>query len=485
MSEPTSVDQAAQRQPLGAVLRDSLRWTWPLVLRGLGVIFLLVLLLPDANEPVNFLGLLRGTAVWTAVLFVALFVGRALWSSRPLLDRAFAWAGFAATFFGLVMLLVFCLQLVVEAHGWFTHTPRLVERHNARLKQQAEESTGAGLEKTIHDGLARVDEEMQRELDAVEKQAEAKPRDRAQLEAKRAAIRADFEKIRERRRANLELTAKEKLVEYQRNYRPDTSPLGVLGHFLTHGPSDLPQDSGIWPALLGSLFVAFITILFAVPVGVAAALYLEEYRAGGWLNNLIQVNINNLAGVPSVVYGILGAFVFVELIFKPLEAGGFGVAARNVLGGGLTLGLLTLPVVIVAAQEAIRAVPVSIRHGAYALGATRWQVLWHHVLPLARPGILTGTILSLSRAIGEAAPLVLFGALLFVNENPSLFSRFTILPMQIFGWADLPPELLEGERVEIWRYNAAMASLVLLAVLLALNAVAIVMRNRGQRRAKW
>jgi phosphate transport system permease protein len=175
----------------------------------------------------------------------------------------------------------------------------------------------------------------------------------------------------------------------------------------------------------------------------------------------------------------------VELIFKPLEAAGAAVAARNVLGGGLTLGLLTLPVVIVAAQEAIRAVPVTVRHGAYALGATRWQVIWHHVLPLARPGILTGTILALARAVGEAAPLVLFGALLFVNEDPGLFSRFTILPMQIFGWADLPAVIEGDERVEIWRYNAAMASLLLLTVLLALNAVAIVLRSRTQLKTKW
>jgi ABC-type phosphate transport system permease subunit len=194
------------------------------------------------------------------------------------------------------------------------------------------------------------------------------------------------------------------------------------------------------------------------------------------------------------------------------------IAARNVLGGGLTLALLTLPVVIVSAQEAIRAVPPSIRHGAYALGATQWQVIWHHVLPLARPGILTGTILAVARAIGEAAPLILFGALLLVQQEPSLFSRFTIMPMQIFGWVDRPTPalpapleqqvastmgLLAGatpatplaacasaayvptQSIEIWRYNAAMASILLLIVLLGLNAVAIVLRNRAQRKMRW
>jgi phosphate transport system permease protein len=163
------------------------------------------------------------------------------------------------------------------------------------------------------------------------------------------------------------------------------------------------------------------------------------------------------------------------------------IAARNVFGGGLTLALLTLPVVIVSAQEAIRAVPISIRQGAYALGATRWQVIYYNVLPMARPGILTGTILSLSRAIGEAAPLVMFGALLFVNQNPTPFSRFTIMPMQIFGWSDRPaiPVPYQEESVEIWKYNAALASVLLLVMLLSLNGLAIYLRNRAQRSTRY
>ncbi|MCI0379460.1 MAG: phosphate ABC transporter permease PstA, partial [Gemmataceae bacterium] len=292
--------------------------------------------------------------------------------------------------------------------------------------------------------------------------------------------------VYEQQFADLEIDVAEKKVVADMPLR-ETSGWSVFTHFLSHGPSSQPQDAGIYPALLGSLWVGLITLLFAVPVGVGAALYLEEYKHSGWLGKLIQVNINNLAGVPSVVYGILGAFVFVELIFKQLENAypDSGIAARNVLGGGLTLGLLTLPVVIVAAQEAIRAVPSSIRHGAYALGATHWQVIWHNVLPMARPGILTGTILSLSRAIGEAAPLILFGALLFVNQDPSLFTRFTILPMQIFGWADRPAVTVDGETIEIWKYNAAMAIVVLMVMLLAMNAVAIVLRNRAQRRMRY
>lgn len=285
----------------------------------------------------------------------------------------------------------------------------------------------------------------------------------------------------------------------------DTSTWGVFRDFLTSGPASEAHNAGIFTALLGSLWVAGITVLFAVPVGVGAALYLEEYRTAGWLGNLIQININNLAGVPSVVYGILGGWVFVT-IFSAIENNQSqlvqalaeesaatlslwdriclllpAVSSRNVLGGGLTLGLLTLPVVIVSAQEAIRAVPSSIRHGAYALGATQWQTIWHNVLPMARPGILTGTILSLSRAIGEAAPLVLFGALLFVDQNPGPFTRFTVLPMQVFSWAERPAE----GGIEIWRYNAAMAILVLLVVLMAMNAIAIILRNRAQKRMRY
>jgi phosphate transport system permease protein len=237
--------------------------------------------------------------------------------------------------------------------------------------------------------------------------------------------------------------------------------------------------------LWGSIWLGLITVLFSVPIGVGAALYLEEYRAEGWLASVIQININNLAGVPSVVYGILGGFVFVYF-FKTLQQP--DIAPRNLLGGGLTLGLLTLPMVIVSAQEAIRAVPISLRQGAYALGATKWQVMWTIVLPMARPGILTGTILSLSRAIGEAAPLVLFGAQLFVDQSPSLFTRFTALPLQIFGWCDRPsiadPQGGE-ESIDMWKYNAALASTVLLIVLLGMNGVAIYLRNRAQQKMRY
>jgi phosphate transport system permease protein len=224
-----------------------------------------------------------------------------------------------------------------------------------------------------------------------------------------------------------------------------------------------------------------VTILFAFPVGVGAAIYLEEYARDNWLNRLIQTNINNLAGVPSIVYGILGLAIFVRAL-HPLTSGSiFGLAdpatasGRTVLSAGLTLGLLVLPIIIINAQEAIRAVPQSLRQASYAVGATRWQTVWSHVLPGALPGILTGTILAISRAIGETAPLVVIGASTAISFDPtSPFSKFTTLPIQIYQWTSRPQDE--------FRALAAAAILVLLVLLLGLNAAAIFLRNRFSRR---
>lgn len=377
---------------------------------------------------------------------------------RRLLERAFAAWAVLATFFGLAMLVIFFVTLARDTARWFRTLPPLIEQRNAELRQRVEEARHP--EASVVRRLTQIDAELENELQKTPP-------------AGHAALRARYEQVKVRERENLQLLHTEWLRS-ERELRPDTSPPALLGYFFTHGPSSLPQDAGILPALLGSLFLSVLTVLVAVPLGVGAAIYLEEYRTSSRLANLIQVNINNLAGVPSVMYGILGAYVFVELIFKPLESP--TMAARNVLGGGLTLALLTLPVIIVAAQEAIRAVPGSLRQGAFALGATRWQVVQQVVLPSALPGILTGVILALSRALGEAAPLILFGALLFVSHNPDLFSRFTVLPMQIFGWSERP--------AEVWRYNAAVASAVLVLALLALNAAAIYLRQRAQRQVR-
>lgn len=247
-----------------------------------------------------------------------------------------------------------------------------------------------------------------------------------------------------------------------------------------------PQSSevvtaGVRTAILGSLWTILITILFAFPLGVGAAIYLEEYAVGNWLSRLIQTNINNLAGVPSIIYGILGLAIFVRALEKLTSGAVFGLVdlttanGRTVLSAGLTLGLLVLPIIIINAQEAIRAVPQSLRKAGYGLGATKWQVIWSHVLPNALPGILTGTILAVSRAIGETAPLVVIGASTAISFDPSSpFSKFTTLPIQIYQWTARPQDE--------WRHLAAAAIVVLLALLLSLNASAILLRNRFARK---
>jgi phosphate transport system permease protein len=255
--------------------------------------------------------------------------------------------------------------------------------------------------------------------------------------------------------------------------------------WLSSGFVERPQSSealtaGVRTAILGSLWTILFTILVAFPIGVGAAIYLEEYATDNWLNRLISTNINNLAGVPSIVYGILGLAIFVRTL-EPLTSGSiFGFVdpttanGRTVLAAGLTLGLLVLPIIIINAQEAIRAVPQSLRKASYGLGATKWQTVWSHVLPNAVPGILTGTILAVSRAIGETAPLVVVGASTAISFDPtSPFSKFTTLPIQIYQWTSRPQDE--------FRSLAAAAILVLLIILLSLNAAAILLRNRFSR----
>jgi phosphate transport system permease protein len=241
----------------------------------------------------------------------------------------------------------------------------------------------------------------------------------------------------------------------------------VDGILLTNPPSANPDIAGARPAILATIYLGLLLVAFTVPIGVGTAIYLEEYAdKNRWYNRLLEVNIQNLAAVPSIVYGILGLAFLVR---------GLGLG-RVLLAGALILTLLVLPTIIIAAREAIRAVPDSIRQGAYALGATQWQVISRQVLPAALPGIATGSILALSRAIGETAPLLLVGALTYVAFDPTLFGDFTALPVQIYQWTKLSqPEFRQG--------LAAAAIIVLLVILLTLNAFAILLRNRYQK--KW
>jgi phosphate transport system permease protein len=251
--------------------------------------------------------------------------------------------------------------------------------------------------------------------------------------------------------------------------------------FFTNFPSRRAADAGILSAWVGSLMVMFVTALAAIPLGVSAGVYLEEYARKNWVTDIIEINITNLAGVPSIVYGLLALGLFVYQF-------GFG---QSVLSAGLTLALLILPIVIVATREAIRAIPQMIREGAYALGATKWQTTADHIVPYSMPGILTGCIIGLSRAIGETAPIITIGALTFIAFLPPspigmeapflnfewLKSGFTVMPIQMFNWTSRPEEAFQQ--------NAAAAGVVLVVMTLSLNALAIYIRYRLRKNIKW
>lgn len=251
--------------------------------------------------------------------------------------------------------------------------------------------------------------------------------------------------------------------------------------FLTSFPSRRPEQAGILSAWVGSILVMLVTAVAAVPLGVAAAIYLEEYAPKNWVTEIIEVNVTNLAGVPSIVYGLLALGLFVYQ---------FGLG-QSILAAGLTLALLILPVVIVATREAIRSIPSAIREGAYALGATRWQMVSQHILPYSIPGILTGVIIGMARAIGETAPVITIGALTFIAFLPPtpisgafpflsfewLMAPFTVMPIQMFNWTSRPEAAFQA--------NAAAAGLVLLVMTLSMNALAIYLRYKMRKNIQW
>lgn len=242
----------------------------------------------------------------------------------------------------------------------------------------------------------------------------------------------------------------------------------VSWQFISNFPSRRAERAGLLSALVGTIWVMVLVAAVSFPLGVGAGIFLEEFSRDTWFSRAIEINISNLAGVPSIIYGLLGLQVFVRL-FQPITGG------RSILSGALTLALLVLPIIIVATRESLRAVPDSIRQAGYALGATRWQVVREHVFPLATPGILTGTILALSRAIGETAPLITIGALTFISFLPdSVQSPFTVLPIQIFNWVSRPQQ--------DFHTNSAAGIIVLMIVLVLMNGTAIFLRNKFQKR---
>lgn len=264
-------------------------------------------------------------------------------------------------------------------------------------------------------------------------------------------------------REQLEATAREQYPNAKFYFRS-----WINFDFLMNPGSSTPGEAGVRTALLGSVWVIAITVLFAFPIGVGAAIYLEEYASRSRINQIIETNIRNLAGVPSIIYGLLGLAIFVRAL-------SFVTDGRTLLSAGLTMGLLILPVIVINAQEALRAVPSSIREASLGLGATKWQTIWNQVLPAAMPGILTGTILAMSRAIGETAPLIVIGASTFIVFDPNgPLSKFTALPIQIYQWTSRPQDQ--------FRDIAAAAIIVLLVLLLTLNASAIFLRQRFKRK---
>tara|TARA_Y100001936_G_C16093257_1_gene688709 strand:- start:3592 stop:4485 length:894 start_codon:yes stop_codon:yes gene_type:complete len=241
----------------------------------------------------------------------------------------------------------------------------------------------------------------------------------------------------------------------------------VSWHFLTDYPSRFPEIAGMRSAIFGSIWIMGLTFIFTVPVGVGAAIYLEEYAPKNWFTRIIEINISNLAGVPSIVYGLLGLALFVEI----LQMG------RIIVAGALTMSLLVMPIVIIASREAIKAVPQTYREASYGLGATKFQTVKEIVVPHAIPGIMTGTILAMSRAIGEAAPMVAISALVYITFTPnSPLDQFTVMPIQIFNWVADPRPGFRG--------LAAAGIIILLVILLTMNAVAIYVRNKTQKRSE-
>ncbi len=237
--------------------------------------------------------------------------------------------------------------------------------------------------------------------------------------------------------------------------------------FITNLPSRKPENAGIYTALMGSIWILLLTTLIALPIGVAAGIYLEEYSKKNKLSALLEINISNLAGVPSIIYGLLGLEVFVRMMSL----------GASVLAGSLTLSLLILPIIIVATREAIKAVPHSIKDASFALGASKWQTIWYQILPASSGGILTGIILALSRAVGETAPLIVIGALAYVPFAPNgPLDEFSVLPIQIFNWISRPqPGFIE---------NAAAAIIILLMITFILNGIAVYLRNKWQNKLK-
>jgi phosphate transport system permease protein len=382
----------------------------------------------------------------------------------------------AATVFGIIVLVILMLTIIDEAFGMVAVQPQ-IDPATLADGRPIEELSKPQLIDVIE---ANVNNRVMRSLERAGPLAERSPNELREIIEEEIL---NIEVVESWplhavlfNRGEIQQTITE---EYERAELRFTS--WIDWDFLSDSMSSIPANAGIRTALLGSLWIILVTLVVAVPVGIGASIYLEEYAGDNWLNRIIQTNINNLAGVPSIVYGILGLAVFVRVL-APITSGAFLTGAdvdspngRTILSAGITLALLILPIIIISGQEAIRAVPNSLRQASYGLGATQWQTIWNHVLPNAIPGILTGTILAMSRALGETAPLIVVGAATFLPNNPDgPFSSFTALPIVIFDWTSRPQDQ--------YRDIAAAGIIVLLVVLLSMNATAILLRNRFSKK---
>lgn len=402
---------------------------------------------------------------------------RASLAARHRAGKAWRALFLASTAFGLIALAVLLVDIVSDSFGYaaieYRVDPETITPGGVALEDLSAPELSALLRQNLSPNRVRT----------LEKQQPLDERSHADLLAlvvsdvirpKTAATWSLFDSIFSKEQIAAE--AAEKYPKAELVFRS-----WINANFIRSPQSTDALYAGVRTAILGSLYVILITIAVAFPIGIGAAIYLQEYASDSWINRLIQTNINNLAGVPSIIYGMLGLAVFVRLLGSLTSGALFGVpgsdpnSGRTILSAGLTMSLLILPVIIINGQEAIKAVPNSLREAAFGVGATRWQMIWHHVLPYAIPGILTGTILAMSRAFGETAPLIIVGASTYITFDPDgVFSKFTTLPIQIYQWTSRP----QAE----FRNIAAAAIIVLMTMLLALNATAVLLRNRYTRR---
>jgi phosphate transport system permease protein len=403
---------------------------------------------------------------------------------RHRIGVAWLWIFQASTIIGIIFLSTLLFNIVNGSFGYaaiqFSIQPEALEIDGTPLEAQDTQQLITTLTNNISRGLARQLERDQPLAERTQEELLALVYEKV-LEPKVEQTWTLWDSLTQRE--SIQQIAAEEYPEAFLEFRS-----WLTNSFIQRPQNSDPLLAGVRTAILGSLWTILITIVFALPVGVGAAIYLEEYAANiasptlKRINSFIQTNINNLAGVPSIIYGMLGLAIFVRAL-QPLTSGALfdpsieaeGATGRTIISAGLTLALLVLPVLIINAQEAIRAVPNSLRQASFGIGATRWQTIWHHVLPAALPGVLTGTILAISRAIGETAPLVVVGASTYVTFDPDgPFSKFTTLPIQIYQWTARP----QAE----FRNIAAAAIIVLMLLLLSMNAIAIVLRNRYSRR---